>query len=74
MEHKEHMKLACYNCKHLGEIKNSTYIYCKNRKAKVEGHPSGIIRGWFDWPYEFHPVWLIKCDGFERKVGDNCQR
>ena len=63
-------KLKCYECKHIGEIDDSTYVYCKNRQAVVEGHPTGITRGWFDWPYQFSPVWLVKCSGYEQK-GDS---
>lgn len=35
----------------------------------VKGHPAGIRRGWFNWPYNFDPVWLLSCDGFEEKGG-----
>lgn len=34
----------------------------------VEGDPHGIRRGWFMWPFNFDPVWLKSCDGFEAKV------
>lgn len=27
----------------------------------VEGHPTGISRGWFQWPLNFDPVWLVRC-------------
>lgn len=31
---------------------------------KVKGNPTGIRRGWFNWPFNFDPVWLEECEGF----------
>lgn len=33
----------------------------------VKGNEHGIRSGWFNWPYNFDPVWLESCDGFEEK-------
>ena len=33
----------------------------------VAANPHGIQRGWFNWPYNFDPVWLTSCDGFEAR-------
>lgn len=33
----------------------------------VTGNPHGIGRGWFNWPWNFDPVWLLTCDGFEER-------
>ena len=30
----------------------------------IVSHPTGIRRGWFNWPWNFDPVWLLECDGF----------
>ena len=30
----------------------------------IEANPHGIRKGWFNWPYNFDPVWLVSCDGF----------
>lgn len=35
----------------------------------VVGHPHGIRNGWFNYPFNFDPVWLEECDGFELKEG-----
>jgi len=35
---------------------------------KVKGNPHGIRNGWFAWPFNFDPVWLEECNGFENKV------
>lgn len=31
----------------------------------IAGHRHGIANGWFNWPFNFDPVWLENCDGFE---------
>lgn len=37
------------------------------RKALgVQGHETGVRRGWFAWPVNFDPVWLVSCDGYEQ--------
>jgi hypothetical protein len=33
----------------------------------VVGNPLGIRRGWFNWPFNFDPTWLVECGGFEVK-------
>ncbi len=33
----------------------------------VKGDPRGIRNGWFNWPFNFDPTWLLQCDGFEDK-------
>lgn len=33
----------------------------------IRGDPHGIRNGWFNWPLEFDPTWLLNCDGYERK-------
>lgn len=40
-----------------------------NCKLNVEGHPTGVRRGWFNWPWNFDPHWLQSCDGFEEQGG-----
>jgi len=34
----------------------------------IEGDPHGIAKGWFNWPFNFDPLWLENCDGFEGVV------
>jgi hypothetical protein len=36
----------------------------------VKGDPHGIKNGWFNWPWNFDPAWLVSCDGFEGKDDD----
>jgi hypothetical protein len=36
-------------------------------ECKVEGHLHGIRSGWFVHPYNFDPVWLKSCTGFQAR-------
>ena len=31
----------------------------------IKGNPHGIKNGWFCWPFNFDPIWLENCDGYE---------
>jgi len=37
-------------------------------KLGVTGDAVGIARGWFFWPTDFDPTWLLSCTGFEPKA------
>ena len=37
------------------------------RQLGITGHALGVARGWFLWPAEFDPTWLLTCNGFEAK-------
>lgn len=37
----------------------------------VVGDPHGIRNGWFNWPMNFDPIWLVSCDGFAQKGGSH---
>src|SRR3990167_11061705 len=39
-------------------------------ELNIRGNPHGIKHGWFSWPYNFDPIWLENCDGFEEKEKD----
>jgi hypothetical protein len=36
-------------------------------KLNIKADPHGVRNGWFMWPVNFDPVWLLNCDGFEEK-------
>jgi len=36
-------------------------------KLNVQGDEHGIRNGWFNWPWNFDPAWLISCEGFTPK-------
>ena len=37
------------------------------KKLNIKADLHGIRNGWFFWPNNFDPAWLINCDGFEQK-------
>jgi len=61
------MKPNCYKCKYREEIPGDAHSRCTNLKAKVVGERHGINSGWFFWPFNFDPTWLINCNGFKKK-------
>lgn len=67
-------KPDCYKCKYRGNIPGDAHKCCNHPGEKastlnIKGNPHGIKNGWFNWPYNFDPVWLEECDGFEPKEG-----
>ena len=36
-------------------------------KLNIKGNPHGIKKGWFNHPWNFDPVWVESCNGFEEK-------
>jgi hypothetical protein len=64
------MKSNCYDCVHKLDVPGDAHSRCNNVNAKVDGHPQGIRNGWFMWPINFDPIWLISCDGFSNDPKD----
>ncbi len=40
------------------------------KRLNVMGDKTGITNGWFAWPLNFDPTWLLTCDGFEMRGGE----
>ena len=58
----------CYECKYRGHIPGDAHSSCKrNPLPNVKGAEHGIKKGWFNFPFNFDPVWLESCDGYEKK-------
>lgn len=34
----------------------------------ITGNVIGVRNGWFLWPANFDPTWLLTCDGFQAKA------
>lgn len=34
------------------------------RELNIRADSHGVRSGWFYWPANFDPVWLLNCDGF----------
>ena len=41
------------------------------KKLNIKGNPIGIRSGWFMWPANYDPTWLVNCDGFKAKEKDD---
>jgi len=44
-------------------------ITVTNKELNIKGDPHGIKNGWFNFPFNFDPVWLLNCDGFKEVIG-----
>ena len=54
----------CYKCTYRTQVPGDAHSGCVNKDAHVKGNEHGIKSGWFYWPFNFDPVWLVSCDGF----------
>ena len=67
------IKKKCYQCKFKGEVPGSTHICCLfdwrgSKHEKPTGNELGIRRGWFHFPFNYDPVWMIgQCKQFKAK-------
>lgn len=58
----------CYDCEYRRDIPGDAHSQCDNpNHPKVKGHPIGLRGGWFMWPWNFDPTWLMECNGFVKK-------
>lgn len=69
----EHEKPNCHKCVHRRDIPGDAHSRCNNFQAHVIGNEHGIHRGWFMWPVNFDPTWLLACDGFSDDPKDDKQ-
>lgn len=60
----------CYACVHRLNVPGDAHSRCNNHAAKVTANAHGVRSGWFIWPVNFDPVWLISCNGFSDKPAD----
>jgi hypothetical protein len=63
---KRKVKPNCYTCKWSRSIPGDCHKSCANADARVVGNPVGIRGGWFCFPFNFDPVWVDECDGYEK--------
>jgi len=61
----------CLTCVHRRDVPGSAHSRCNNVSAIVKGDEHGIKKGWFTWPLDFDPVWLISCDGYSDNKEDD---
>ena len=58
-------KPDCYKCIHRRSLPGDAHLMCANTMARVRGNDHGIAQGWFIWQFNFDPIWLEECNGFE---------
>ena len=63
-------KPNCYTCVHRTQVAGSAHSECNNHKANVRANPHGARMGWFNWPLDFDPTWLVSCDGHSENPED----
>jgi len=75
-ETKQVTKPDCYKCVYRGKLIGDAHSQCRHpdalmrgggNKLGVKGDSHGISRGWFFWPVNFDPVWLVECEGYTPK-------
>lgn len=58
----------CYTCIHRRTIPGDTHSSCAAPTGTiVQGDAHGVKNGWFIYPYNFDPIWLIECNGYTPK-------
>ena len=70
----EQTKSDCYKCVHRLSVPGSAHSRCNNKDAKLKANSHGIMSGWFMWPVNFDPVWLLDCTGFSDNPEDKKER
>ena len=71
-------KTNCHKCVHSrsNSFVNSAHVHCamywayykKNKSAHPKGAEHAIKSGWWDFPYDYDPIWMQgECERFEEK-------
>ncbi len=60
----------CRSCKYMTTNGGTHHIGCSKRNVLVSGSEHGIKNGWFEFPYNFDPIWLEECVSYRSKSFD----
>ena len=64
----ENKKEECNVCEHRRSIPGDRHIRCNSPDPKMIGSQHAIKRGWFNYPFNFDPIWkLDHCNNFSYK-------
>lgn len=57
----------CYRCIYRRSVPGDCHSACANLSTgpTIKGSMHGVRNGWFFWPFNFDPIWLEACGGFE---------
>lgn len=58
----------CYDCKYASKVPGSTHFTCSKRAVLIGFNDYGRQSGWFNFPYDFDPIWLNECTVFFNKT------
>ena len=65
------MENHCYTCAYKKDIPGDAHIECMRDFTGIKQptlNPHGVRRGWSNFPLNFDPVWVGKCDGFSKEA------
>jgi len=51
----------------IGRVDPQIDLLAISEKFNIRANSHGIKRGWFNWPWNFDPVWLENCNAFTSK-------
>ena len=75
-------KPDCYKCEFRQNIPNDTHSKCTHvitryssmntayHALQITADQHGIDNHWFVWPFNYDPVWLKTCNGFEPLISE----
>ena len=54
----------CYDCAHRRQIPGEYNSRCVAPRGIAEGARNAELSGWWTWPRNFDPLWLVNCSGY----------
>jgi len=45
--------------------RSAPMVHAAALELGITAKEAGIRKGWFNWPWNFDPVWLVSCNGFD---------
>jgi len=54
---RNHKRAECYSCIYSVRTIGNYYLGCNKPDKKMTGSPYGVMKGWFDYPTLFDPLW-----------------
>ena len=56
----------CYSCKNRRTIAGDCHSNCTKPDKFMTANKHGIANGWFNYPWNFDPIWKTKvCENYE---------
>ena len=62
------MTAKCYSCKFRAQLTFTHHSQCVNTTATVERNAHGVRNGWCAWPFNFDPIWIESCGGYQERA------